>query len=817
MKSPQERIAQAQAKLWRRFPALRPPSPAPIPEPGRLAIGRDQAGLPVMLGRNLLSAHVDVAGAIGSGKSTFLRHLAIQQMDSDRRLCRALIQIDPHSNHRDSLHRTTLRHIVKTELYKRKPVFVVDPNSAWCSGIMLLDSSLAPSVVADQMIECFERIRDDDNLDKTPTLRRAMHGNLAALTELRLSLAEADVLIDPHNGELREWALTQITDRYAHKALRRLQELAGDPRRHSELEIETIGVINRLAPVLASPPMRAIIGMPTIDMRAVLDEGAVVLVGAAGGDAASELAGDLLGKLAVRAVVCAAKRRRGDSLALLIADEIPRYATRDFERALAELRKFRVGVVAAHQTYAMLGKPDDPVREAIEKIPGTKITFRLNSMEEAATLAPELLRLNLEKPIEALTKPVVIGYRRTWLGNRSLGINAGFNAGVNDGVSRGTNQSTTTTRGHSTGQSLGEQHTATHSRSHTRSESETDEESWNESETEGENWSTTHTNSQNFSGSDTESGVRTTSSGRSGSSGSTASSDRGTGEAFSYDGNNSRRMQPDNTTISSNIGSGSSRSREEGWSDGESTTVGTGHTTQWGHSSSASETGGGNYSRIQGRGWGHSRTTGEAETTGTSDAYGTSRTTTRGQNSSTGATVGTNTAVTGGMSAGFSLGGSATVGKAEALEPILKNMPGGVHSLENVQHMAGEMLCTLPTGVAVVRTIKDGKLEGAIVRVPERAGPPISDDQYAADLQVVMEHGGGVPMRDAIRQVEARERNLLAIAQPAKLKPKEPNEASSASPGSRSKTGEPEEPTTFRVRRPGGQKGTGRRRSQDKP
>ena len=336
------------------------------------------------------------------------------------------------------------------------------------------------------------------------------------------------------------------------------KSLSGDPRLRSELEIETVGQGNRLAPVLASPPMRAIVGTPTIDMVSVLDKGGIVLVNAGGGDHASELAGDLLGKLVVRSVVVAGKRRRGDSLALLIADESPRYVTRDFERALAELRKFRVAVVAAHQTYAMLGLEGDPVREAIEKIPATRVVFRMASMQEAAVVAPEVLHLDLETPIKVLTKPVVVGHRRIWLGNSSRGINAAFNAGLNASMSRGANQSTTNTRGSSAAQSQGEQHTATRSRSHTRSESETDQEGWsksetdqegwNESKTEAENWSDTHTDAKNFSTTNTESDMRTTSSGRSGSRGSSDSSDSGTGETFSYDRNNTNRMRPDNTT-----------------------------------------------------------------------------------------------------------------------------------------------------------------------------------------------------------------------------------------------------------------------------
>ena len=57
----------------------------------------------------------------------------------------------------------------------------------------------------------------------------------------------------------------------------------------------------------------------------------------------------------------------------------------------------------------------------------------------------------------------------------------------------------------------------------------------------------------------------------------------------------------------------------------------------------------------------------------------------------------------------------------------MKMRPGAVHGLENIKHMAAEMLCSLPTGVAVVRTIKNGSIEGAVVRVPYRACVPVSE------------------------------------------------------------------------------------------
>jgi hypothetical protein len=83
--------------------------------------------------------------------------------------------------------------------------------------------------------------------------------------------------------------------------------------------------------------------------------------------------------------------------------------------------------------------------------------------------------------------------------------------------------------------------------------------------------------------------------------------------------------------------------------------------------------------------------------------------------------------------------------------------------------MAAEMLCSLPTGVAIVRTVKDGRIEGAVVRVPYRECAPVSDAQYAADLRVLIPHSVGLPMAQARRAIEERENKLIAAASTMKV------------------------------------------------
>jgi len=752
MKTSEQLIKQAQARLYRNFPSLRPPAARSVPEENRLVLGRDKAGLPFALDSRLLSAHIDMVGGTGGGKSSAMRHLAWLNMETAESLNRATIVIDPHGQHEDSLFRATLRRIVQTRLYERKKVFVIDPNSEFCTGLSLLRGDAEPAVMADHMIEGFERLQGDENLLEKPTLRRALHGLLAVLAELNWSLAEADLLLDPHDCSVREWALAHVQDRYARKALLRLQHLATDRRLHKEFEVETIGTENRLAPLLSSRAMRAVVGSQMLDMRQVLDEGAVLLVNTAGHNASSETAGDLLGKLVMRAVLFAAKRRRINSLALVFADECARYVSQDWERALAELRKYRVSICSAHQTFSQLGTPDDPVRQAIEQIPATKIAFRLNSMEEAATLAPELVELNLEMPVKVLVKETVVGHELRRMRNASAA----------------TNSSRTQSRSKTEGDAYG----VTETKGTSESESWTDTRSQQTSFQKAFGRST----ATGYSDQETESeGVtyqRTVGRGRGGSqseqSGDAAG--RNFSQSFSvpisaWVGGETAYGRADSLGVASdrNVTAGydSSRSHSSGSSD------------DWNESESESEA----ESYQSSRGTSHSETVTDSEsfsygvTDGTSRAHGVSR----GRNRSTARSKQRSSAATLGDS--VASGDSRAAGWSEALVPILKKRPSAVHSLENVKYMAAAMLCSLPTGVAVVRTIQNGTIEGAIVQVPYRECGPVSDDQYAADLRVIMSGSVGVAMNDAVRSISERKRQIIERAASFSLPQAEPTTA----------------------------------------
>jgi hypothetical protein len=224
-------------------------------------------------------------------------------------------------------------------------------------------------------------------------------------------------------------------------------------------------------------------------------------------------------------------------------------------------------------------------------------------------------------------------------------------------------------------------------------------------------------------------------------------------------------------TKSNSGGASAGRSTEQGWNEQRSGSRSSSHGTSAGGSNSDIESTAVSYQHSEARGGSHSKTVGWARTTGEADSSGTSEAQTTGQSQSKGNAQSTSK----GAGLNLSFGVSQTVGRAEALGPVLKELPGGVHSLENLKHKGAEMLCTLPDGVAVVRTVRDGRIEGAVVRIPYRRCAPVSDDQYAADLDALMAYGGvGKPMHEAMRHIDDRERRILSEAQTLRLPPPEP-------------------------------------------
>lgn len=178
-----------------------------------------------------------------------------------------------------------------------------------------------------------------------------------------------------------------------------LKEFAKYPPRYRTEALAPIQ--NKLGAFLAQAPLYRVLTRTeeTLELRSMLDRGGALLVNLAKGRIGADGA-NLLGSLLVSAIALAGLSRsdtseEGRRPFFLYLDEFHSFSTRAFADMLSELRKYRVGLVLAHQYLAQL---DTEIRHAVLGNVGSMLTFRIGP-EDARTLkrqyAPEFDGLDL--------------------------------------------------------------------------------------------------------------------------------------------------------------------------------------------------------------------------------------------------------------------------------------------------------------------------------------------------------------------------------------------------------------------------------------
>lgn len=424
-------LPDARQALDVRFPHLVPAVVRSYPV-GTLALGRS-GEQPVALGRRPLLEHSHVIGTTGGGKTNFLEHLIRQSIKNGDGVC----VIDPHGAHRTSLYNSLIGWLFSEGYHRKRRIHLIDPNAqshvTGFNPLALPGPHTSVSVVADTTLQAFEKVWGDEQTHSKPTIRPILKATFAALAELRLTLAEAELLFDHRDIRgVRKLALSKLTDRYAHKVLADLDELALADRVGTRFRDEIVGPINRLAEFTSAPAIRRIIGQreKAIDLRLCLDRGDIILANLSGGDAVSDADTELLGRLLTRFIFFHVKRRRTDKPFWFFIDECQRFLSGDIPNLLAEARKFSCGVTLSHQWQSQLGKPEDQTLAAVHNATNLKVSFRVKHPKEAQEIAETIIPLDLERPVDILTKPTVVGHRRTFFSNWNVAENEAWNHSV---------------------------------------------------------------------------------------------------------------------------------------------------------------------------------------------------------------------------------------------------------------------------------------------------------------------------------------------------------------------------------------------------
>lgn len=327
-----------------------------------------------MRGHDRLS-HTYILGKTGTGKSTLLETMVRQDIVTGR----GLALIDPHGDLAARLEQWA------SPLYPRLiTIDLGDPNEPIGYNPLLRVGPQYRSLVTSGVIDLFKLLWSDAwGVRMEHILRNAI---LALLEQPSASLADLSPLLSEaafRRGIIARIENPQVRDFWTKEF----------PRYSPRYQADGIAPIqNKLGAFLADPRLRRFLTPSDggLRLRTLMDEGSVLLVNLAQGKVGSDGA-RLLGGLLVTALGSAAFSRASQPEEtrrpfFIYVDEFQSFTTLAVANMLSELRKYRVGMILAHQ---YLGQLMPEIGQAVMGNAGTLVAFRL-SAQDAGILAAEL-------------------------------------------------------------------------------------------------------------------------------------------------------------------------------------------------------------------------------------------------------------------------------------------------------------------------------------------------------------------------------------------------------------------------------------------
>ena len=320
-------------------------------------------------------SHIYIIGKTGTGKSTLLETMALQDLATGK----GFALIDPHG---DLVERIAAR----IPEHRKADVFYLDaadPAQPYGYNPLRYVRSDRRALAASGILEVFKKMWPDA---WGVRMEHILRNILMALLE------------QPH-ATLRD-ILRMIEDKKFRKEVAR--SLQNDiVKDFIEKEFEkfsygyradgTAPIQNKVGAFLADPLLNRILTSPDQDLhiRGIMDEGKVLLVNLAKGRLGED-SSSLLGGLLVTTIGLAAFSRADTDAPkrqdfFVYVDEFQNFTTLAMADMLSELRKYRVGFTVAHQYLHQL---DPEVRHAVLGNAGTIFSFRVGA-EDAPYLVKE--------------------------------------------------------------------------------------------------------------------------------------------------------------------------------------------------------------------------------------------------------------------------------------------------------------------------------------------------------------------------------------------------------------------------------------------
>lgn len=341
-----------------------------VVQAGDLILGRNShAGTTteVALPERLRSRHMHLIGASGTGKSTLILQMALQDLAAGRGLC----VIDPHGDLVDDL----LARMPRERLDDLVLIDPADPERCVSFNVLEAKTDLEKQLLSSDLVASFRRLSTSWGDRMTSVLGNAILAFLessrsGSLIDLRRFLVEpafrADFLTTVADEEVRYFWEKEFP------------LLSGRPQAPLLTRLDTF-LRNRLVRHLVAQRRSS------FNLRELMDSNKVLLVRLSQGAIGEENA-SLLGALLVSRLQQAAQSRqeldpRQRSLFTLYLDEFQNYLTPSMSAILSGGRKYGLSLVLAHQDLSQLGRGSEGLLGAAISNPATRVCFRLGDSD----------------------------------------------------------------------------------------------------------------------------------------------------------------------------------------------------------------------------------------------------------------------------------------------------------------------------------------------------------------------------------------------------------------------------------------------------
>lgn len=384
------------------------------------------------------ATHMQVIGATGAGKSKFLEHMIRQDILNRDGVC----VIDPVGN----LYHDLVRWCTQKGLLGTDRILLFDPTDPeWTFGFNpVAFGDIDPrdlSLYVDAMVRACAQVWGGEDMDRTPRLKKCLRSVFYVLADKRLTLLEAIHLINHESLAIRRYLTQEMSDEIV-----RLQWDAFDALSPREFREQFDSTENRMSEFLTAPRIRNIIGQTedTLDMRAIMDSGKVLLVNLSyKGGKLSEANGNLLGALLINDIYLKTMGRPRYSRPFYVyIDECHRYINEDIQKILDMGRQCGVHLILAHQHLSQLREAGEKTYGAVMTNARTKVVFSGLSPDDATEMARHIYmgEIDMEEPKETLNKPMVVGQHKEIL--RSEAYTSGVSRSESHGWSSASHDST---------------------------------------------------------------------------------------------------------------------------------------------------------------------------------------------------------------------------------------------------------------------------------------------------------------------------------------------------------------------------------------